>query len=75
MLIRDPGWNNSDSGSGINIPDPQHRPDPYRSYRFGSALDSDQYSRWEFVSGFRSDKIVKIISSRYTFTSLFKSKL
>jgi hypothetical protein len=24
LLIRDPGWKNSDPGSGINIPDPQH---------------------------------------------------
>ncbi len=23
MWIRDPGWKNSDLGSGINIPDPQ----------------------------------------------------
>jgi len=23
-LTRDPGWKNSDPGSGINIPDPQH---------------------------------------------------
>jgi hypothetical protein len=23
IRIRDPGWKNSDSGSGINIPDPQ----------------------------------------------------
>jgi hypothetical protein len=23
--IRDPGWKNSDPGSGINIPDQQHR--------------------------------------------------
>ena len=24
MRIRDPGWRQSDPGSGINIPDPQH---------------------------------------------------
>ncbi len=24
LRIRDPGWKNSDPGSGINIPDPQH---------------------------------------------------